>query len=659
MTKQNQPSNHEFKTVHFCGGIGGCSLGMQQSEYEYRGVKGTFKTLFSVDVDAGACEAYEQITGSKAVNADMFSREQFNLFHGKEPPTDWHEVSADDLRTWANGEYPDVIFISAPCKGFSRLLPKATSQKPKYKALNGLALRALSLAMDAWGDNPPAVILFENVPGIETRGKHILAQIRHILGKYGYQFHEGHHDCGEIGQLGQRRIRYLMIARNPKKLMSFIYQPPKFKHQTIGDILGPLPMPGDMERGGKMHRMPRLAWRTWERLALIPAGKDWRALKDLHYTARSGAFRIVPWDVTAPTVTGSTGAGRSNGISGVADPRLGNLDGFGNKYEVSQWDKPSPVVTGSRIGSGAVIVDDPRIPDRQGKLPNAFQVEDWDKPARTIIGQTDIQAGALSVSDPRTEHYNNILKVCNWNEPGASITGGSGMQSGGLAVNDPRSQWGRYKVVKWEDAAPAIVGQSNVKGSALSVSDPRINHPTWKRTSLGKVADWDELGGAVIASPNISGAGTASVADPRISDKWSGAGNFKVMPWDEPSNAMTAHTDIHAAAGAVADPRIPDADERGVYIIIALDNTWHRPITTYEMAMLQGFPRMLPDGKPFELPGNSDAKWREWIGNAVPVQSATAMGNALLKTMLTNYLDDWYWDIDGNDLWVQEDVATV
>lgn len=606
----------EFKTVHFCGGIGGCSLGMQQSEYEYKGLKGVYRTLFSIDVDPGACKAYELMTGSKAINADMFSREQYMLFHGEEPPESWHEITGEDLRTWASGEYPDVIFISAPCKGFSRLLPNAAAQKPKYQALNKLAVRAMVLAMEAWGDNPPAVIMFENVPGIETRGAHVLKEIRSILSLYGYVFHEGHHDCGEIGQLGQKRIRYLMIARNPKKLPSFIYQPPKYKHKTIGDILGPLPLPGDTEHGGKMHRIPKLAWRTWERLALIPAGKDWRALKDLNHTPQNGTYRIIPWGNTSTTVTAeATAPGNASSIS----------------------------------------VADPRIPGHKGKLSNAFQVEDWDKPARTIIGQTDIQTGALSVADPR-KHYNNILKIADWDQPSPSITGGSGMQSGGLAVNDPRQVWSRYKVVGWDTPSPAVVGQTNVKGSAASVAAPRFTHPTWKRTSIGKVADWEEPSGAVIANPNISGAGTSTVADPRISDKWSGAGNFKVMPWNRPSNAITASGDIHAGAAAVADPRIPGPDERGVWIIVALDGTWHRPITTYEMAMLQGCPQIL-NGKPFELPGNSDAKWREWIGNMVPVPAAQAIGDALLATMMPNYVGDWHWDIDGNAIWVHPDMA--
>lgn len=605
----------EFKTVHFCGGIGGCSLGMQQSELEYRGITGRFRTLFSLDVDPGACEAYRKITGSKAVCDDMFDREQYILFHGREPEEDWQEVTAEDLREWAGGEYPDVIFISAPCKGFSRLLPNAAAQKPKYKALNKLALRAMTMAMDAWGDNPPAVILFENVPGIETRGAEMLAQVKTILGMYGYVFHEGHHDCGEIGNLGQRRVRYLMIARQPKKLPSFIYQPPKLGHRTIGDVLGPLPLPGDMEHGGKMHRIPQLAWKTWERLALIPAGKDWRALKDLNHSPHNGAYLVAPWDAAGPAVCANTRVGHAGSVTSVSDPRIQGHDGkLPNAYQVQQWDKPARTVTGQTdIQTGALSVADVRM-QNSNRFGSNLKVSEWDKAAPTITGAR-LDSGSVVVADERTKHYNNILKVCDWNEPGAAITGGSGVMSGGLTVNDPRNQWSRYKVVRWEGTAPAVVGQSNVKGSA------------------------------------------ASVGDPRISEKWSGAGNFKVMLWDQPSNAMTSSADVHAGAAAVADPRIPGPDERGVWIIVALDGTWHRPITTFEMAMLQGFPQLL-EGKPFELPGNSDAKWREWIGNAVPVQAATAMGNALLSTMLPNYVGDWHWDIDGNDVWVREQTGT-
>ncbi|WP_337995216.1 DNA cytosine methyltransferase [Paenibacillus qinlingensis] len=87
---------------------------------------------------------------------------------------------------------------------------------------------------------------------------------------------------------------------------------------------------------------------------------------------------------------------------------------------------------------------------------------------------------------------------------------------------------------------------------------------------------------------------------------------------------------MHASAAAIADPRIPEDNERGEWIIVALDGTWHRPLTTYELALLQSFPQYMPDGRPFQLVGCADAKAREYIGNAVPPDSAEEMGNVII-----------------------------
>lgn len=46
--------------------------------------------------------------------------------------------------------------------------------------------------------------------------------------------------------------------------------------------------------------------------------------------------------------------------------------------------------------------------------------------------------------------------------------------------------------------------------------------------------------------------------------------------------------------------------------------------------MIQSFPQFLPDGRPFQLEGCSDAKAREYIGNAVPTDAQEEMGNVLL-----------------------------
>lgn len=490
-----------FKMLHLFCGIGGCTLGMQQSQHEYKGIKGRFETICGIDADPLCCKNYEKITGAPAVCMDLFSREQYIDFHGHEPPEGWKEVTPEDIRKACRGITPDGVFMSPPCKGFSGLLPESTAQTAKYQALNQLVVRAMFLVVEAFRDDLPAFLLLENVPRITSRGAELLRKVKDLLRQYGYVFHEGTHDCGDLGGLGQTRKRYLLIARNPRKIQSFIYKPPRLKLKSIGDILGPLPMPGDTIRGGKMHKIPNLHLKTWVRLALIPAGQDWRALNDLNYTPRRGAFRIVPWDVTSPTVTAaSKGPGRFNGVSEVADPRL---------------------------------------PQREKRYPGLFKVVRWDQVSPTVIGQTDIQTGALTVADPRIK--------CR-----------------------PRS------------------------------------------------------------------------------------GTFGVQKWNEPSKTIIASGDIHASSAAVADPRIPEASDKGVYIIIAEDGTWHRPITTYEMAMLQGLPSTFADGSPLELEGNSDAVWREQIGNMVPPPAATAMGNAILATIMPNYLGEWYWGCANDEIWVKK-----
>ncbi|MGN5479487.1 hypothetical protein ACTMU2_29095 [Cupriavidus basilensis] len=39
---------------------------------------------------------------------------------------------------------------------------------------------------EAWKDDPVELIVFENVPRLATRGRHLLDQIKQILRHYGY-----------------------------------------------------------------------------------------------------------------------------------------------------------------------------------------------------------------------------------------------------------------------------------------------------------------------------------------------------------------------------------------------------------------------------------------------------------------------------------------
>ncbi|MBS7672920.1 hypothetical protein KIN13_05650, partial [Vibrio cholerae] len=94
-----------------------------------------------------------------------------------------------------------------------------------------------------------------------------LDQIAQILGLYGYAVAETTHDCGELGGLAQSRKRFLLVARHVEKVPPFLYEPDKKSLQPVGAVLGRMPMPGDIELAGPMHRIPALQWKTWVRLA--------------------------------------------------------------------------------------------------------------------------------------------------------------------------------------------------------------------------------------------------------------------------------------------------------------------------------------------------------------------------------------------------------
>jgi hypothetical protein len=74
----------------------------------------------------GAIRNFEKLTGAKGTVMDLFSREQYVAFHGREPPPDWREATPADIH--APSARVDVCFTSMPCKGFSGLLSQRQSE---------------------------------------------------------------------------------------------------------------------------------------------------------------------------------------------------------------------------------------------------------------------------------------------------------------------------------------------------------------------------------------------------------------------------------------------------------------------------------------------------------------------------------------------------
>ena len=383
-----------------------------------------------------------------------------------------------------------------------------------------------------------------------------------LLRAHGYAVAETVHDCGVIGGLAQHRRRFLLVARHTKKVQPFLYEPPSRRVRGIGEVLSQLPMP-ESAGSGPMHRLPRLTWQTWVRLALISAGKDWRSLHEL--VVEDGYLRDIAL---------------------VAD----GTDWHGGVLGVRPWDTPSATVKGrSEATTGSYAVADPRSPMETRYQP--YGVVRWDDASRTVTSQSAAGAGPYSVADPRldcdvndrqTRRHNNVLRLMRWDEAAQTVTAGGGLAR--ATVADPRNMRlgthsGKMGVQRWTDAARTITGSDRVGSGAQCVSDPRT------------------------------------------------------LP----------------AALDRPDP---------VPLIIALDDTWHRPLTTLELAALQGYPVFDDAGEPMTMDGRSDAGWRERIGNSVPVQAAQAIGDEMVRTLLLEAIGT-SWVLSDTPVWVQPYVTAL
>lgn len=648
----------DVKHFHLFCGLGGGARGFNNGHARIGSLDAKFRCLGGIDNDAAAIRDFNKLAGVPGTMLDLFSREQYVAFHGKQPPTGWCEATTADIHAAAQHEAPDIIFLSAPCKGFSGLLSETRSRTDKYQALNALTLRGVWLALEAWKNDPVSLIVFENVPRIANRGRTLLDRIVALLRSYGYAVAETTHDCGELGGLAQSRKRFLLVARHMQKVPPFLYEPEKRSLRAVGEILDKLPIPGN-GTGGAMHRIPSLQWKTWVRLAFVEAGKDWRSLNRLN--VEDGMLRdylIIPngtwegagqlgvnkWDKPSGSVAGASRPG--NGSFSVADPRwpISARWNEGNSLGVKDWQQPASTIgAGSMPGQGAYSVADPRMSadTAETRHKNVFRIIEWNKPAGTISAAGHgPSSGGGCVADPRhtgPAKHNNEFRISEWSSSAPAVTGAHGT---GQCIADPRyaegqmgSHTNKMRVVDWEKSISTVTGSDRVGSGAMSVADPRLENGG-RAGPLG-VCPWDATSGTV-AGESFPTNGTFSVADPRVLNREKGdnyltGGHYGVVPWQSSTGAVSGSACHDNGGWSVADPRMPEANENVIAIIRALDGTWHRPFTTLELASLQS----LVDPEEFlELEGLSDSAWRERIGNAVPSDAAAAIASVMGHTLL-------------------------
>ncbi|KQV66604.1 DNA cytosine methyltransferase [Caulobacter sp. Root343] len=757
----------DINHAHLACGLGAGARGFNNGQARVGNLRARFNCIGGIDVDPAAIRDFGRMTGTPGTVRDLFTVDQYRRFHDKAPPADFVEATPQDLHAAFQHKHPHILFISAPCKGFSGLLAEEVSKTVKYQALNELTLRCLWLALEAYQDDPIELIIFENVPRIATRGRHLLDQIISMLRYYGYAVAETTHDCGELGGLAQSRKRFLLVARHAAKVQPFLYEPPKQRLRGVGEVLDKLPLPDD-PRAPDMHRMPKLQWQTWVRLAFVEAGKDWRSLKDLvvedgvlrdygimperpwrdgtlgvlHYGASAGVisanaeattgrYSVADPRETAQWHPGAYGVQAFNatagvvregrpgqGVFSVADPRV---DGHHKSVQlgVRRWSCSAPCIKGDvSVGTGPYAISDPRFKDTGPRFSNVYRIVPWENTgpvvtsargalaavadprhpgsdyvhtkylvtpyrgaSRTVIGASTTGDGAYAVADPRVELWaTGQAGVMRWRDTAGVLTTARSPLQGMFSVADPRTGFGenshrnKLRVVGYRGSAGTVTGSDRVGSGALSVADPRpIGLTAYKtvRCDHYGVVKYTDTTGAVLANAHPWDNGRWSVADPRPiglahkdRDTYANQGHYGVVPWRNASNAVPAYAKNNNGFWSVGDPRVvlpdaqvmralalPDAKDRLVAVIRALDGTWHRPFTTLELAALQSLFN-LEDAWFFQLEGKSDADKRERIGNAVPSDSATAIASVMGKTLLMA-MTGTSFILSNEPIWVQ------
>lgn len=771
MNIHGQEIERVYRHAHLFCGVGAGAKGFNAAQPRIGHIRARWECVGGIDVDAGAIRNFERLTGRKGTVMDLFARDQYIAFHGKEPPAGWREAVPADIIE-ALGWLVDCMFLSAPCKGFSGLLSSTQSLTDKYQALNALTLRGVYLMLEAYKDNPIPIVLFENVPRIANRGRWLLDQIIALFRGYGYAVSEGPHDCGELGGLAQSRKRYLLIARHMEKVPPFVYQPPKRRLRGVGEVIGRLPLPGDPV-AGSMHRVPALQWQTWVRLAFVPAGKDWRALNDLavqdgvlrdfgimpDVELRDNCLGVVGWDERSPTIVGSQrsplhgrhavadpriespregtgvygvrgwqdptgvvqGASRpANGAFSVADPRPGYGEStHRNVLGVKGWDDTANVVSGSpKPTGGAHAVADPRYNGARERS-STLGVRSWDQPIGVVAGETHPTNGAFSVADPRLENghpksvqlgvrawgdtaacvkgdmsvgtgpyavadprmggrprFNNTFRIVRYDEPSAAVAGPGG-PAGGHCVADPRApaspgfKKNKYRVTSFDEATGSVIGASTTGDGAFAVADPRCTWGANSHRNKLRVTPDDKPTSTITGADRV-GSGAPCVADSRR-EHYQTSGHYGVVAWDEAAGTVSASQGHDNGRGSVADPRdvelhvepilLPQAKQQLVCRIVALDETWHRPFTTMELAALQSI--VDPEEAFFQdetgrwhcrydvdLVATSDATKREWIGNGVPSEAARAMAETIGETLILAQEGETFF-LSPHEIWVK------
>lgn len=265
----------------YCG-CGGVTVGLKRKGY---------KVVAAVDNDPVACATY------RANHSDVCLLEK-----------DVRSVDPGEIfKRHLNGRRLDLLVVCAPCQPFSSL-----NRKRRDDERSELILQASRFAKIL----RPAVILFENVPGLASTEAHgILSRLREELAEVGYVLGEPKRiDAADYG-VPQRRARCILFSVPAGRPMPKFPIPktPEGKRITVRQAIGKLKPLGTGEKDPRdpLHFSRRHLPIALERLQHVPkdGGDRFSLPPDLELACHKGhrghpdVYGRMRWDDVAPTLT--------------------------------------------------------------------------------------------------------------------------------------------------------------------------------------------------------------------------------------------------------------------------------------------------------------------------------------------------------------------
>lgn len=367
----------------------------------------------------------------------------------------------------------------------------------------------------------------------------------------------------------------------------------------------------------------------------------------------------------------------------------------------------------SATDEGRVALED-SIPVRYDLAEQAhngiFGVQDAHQPARTVIhaqtirnawGATDegrVQTSLLPTKHGEAaERQNGAFGVLAGDQPSRTIRANVQQQNQAVAVQDPRlpraqPRSGGYGVQASGEPSGVILASADTTAGAFATQDPRLSYEP-HAGSFG-ITDTQEPAQTVISradtfhGPNIADPRTNDTQPETLGALLAGLLETPAPKKPRPVRAGRKKADSHPDDGQPRKgwrmdgalftpthrlvqtddgPRVewlgvgrpldltrtqtPKRSEAHV-VILALDNTYHRPLTTLELAVLQSFPP-IQHGAWLCFPG-TQAQQRKLIGNAIPPAAAYAVAVEVLAALKTTGLGRVFAP-EGRQIWTEGD----